>query len=132
MPGKALTPNEMYAALVETAGYVAVPLSDDDYIELLPATWRAINAYGVKIRHRTYDGKALNPYRRQHSGVNAHKGLWEVHYDPLSRPRDKGSYADLGVILMFASSGRSGPAKVGITQAAVSRDDDSSEVVGYR
>jgi hypothetical protein len=62
MPGKALTPNEMYAALVETAGYVAVPLSDDDYIELLPATRRAINAYGVKIRYRTYDGKALNPW----------------------------------------------------------------------
>lgn len=87
MPGKALTPNEMYAALVETAGYVAVPLSDDDYIELLPATWRAINAYGVKIRHRTYDGKALNPYRRQHSGVNAHKGLWEVHADPYDVSR---------------------------------------------
>lgn len=82
MPGRPLTPNEMYAALVETAGYVAVPLSADDYIELLPAVWRAINAYGVKIRHRTYDGKALNPYRRQHSGVNARKGLWEIHYDP--------------------------------------------------
>jgi len=88
----------MYAALVETAGYVPVPLSADDYIELLPAAWRAVNAYGVKIRHRTYDCKALNPYRRQHSGVNARKGLWEVHYDPLSLPCDKGSYADLGII----------------------------------
>jgi putative transposase len=74
-PGKPLTPNEMYAALVETAGYVPVPLAADDYIELLPAVWRAVNAYGVKIRHRTYDCKALNPYRRQHSGVNARKGL---------------------------------------------------------
>ncbi len=44
--------------------------------------------------------------------------------------RSNGSYADLGVILMFASSGRSGLAKVGITQAADSRDDDTSEVVG--
>jgi putative transposase len=81
-PGKALTPDEMYAALVETAGYVPVPLAADDYIELLPAVWRAVNAYGVKIRHRTYDCKALNPYRRQHSGVNARKGLREVHCDP--------------------------------------------------
>jgi hypothetical protein len=87
MPGKPLTPNEMYAALVETAGYVPVPLSADDYIELLPAVWRAINAYGVKIRHRTYDCKALNPYRRQHSGLNARKGLWEVHYDPYDVTR---------------------------------------------
>jgi transposase InsO family protein len=86
-PGKALTPNEMYAALVETAGYVPVPLAEDDYVELLPATWRAINSYGVKIRHRTYDCKALNPYRRQHSGLNARKGLWEVHYDPYDVSR---------------------------------------------
>ena len=87
IPGKALSPNEMYAALVETAGYVPVPLAADDYIELLPAVWRAVNAYGVKIRHRTYDCKALNPCRRQHSGVNARKGLWEVHYDPYDVTR---------------------------------------------
>lgn len=87
MPGKALTPNEMYAALVETAGYVSAPLAADDYLELLPAVWRAINAYGVKIGHRTYDCRALNPYRRQHSGVNARKGLWEVHYDPYDITR---------------------------------------------
>ncbi|HZM84272.1 MAG TPA: Mu transposase C-terminal domain-containing protein [Candidatus Limnocylindrales bacterium] len=86
-PGKALTPNEMYAALVETAGYVAVPLSESDYIELLPATWRAINAYGVKIGHRTYDSKALNGLRRQHSGVHARKGLWEIHFDPYDVSR---------------------------------------------
>ena len=57
------TPNEKYAALVETAGYVPVALSAEDYIELLPATWRAINAYGVKISYRTYDDEALNPLR---------------------------------------------------------------------
>lgn len=87
MPGKALTPNEMYAALIETAGYVPVPLSETDYIELLPSTWRAINAYGVKIRHRTYDGKTLNPYRRQHSGVSVRKGLWEIRFDPYDVSR---------------------------------------------
>lgn len=87
MPGRSLTPNEMYAALVETAGYVPVPLGADDYIELLPTLWRTINAYGVKIRHRTYDCRALNPYRRQHSGVDAKKGLWEVHYDPYDITR---------------------------------------------
>jgi transposase InsO family protein len=86
-PGKALTPNEIYAALVETTGYVPAPLTEHDYIELLPATWRAINSYGVKIRHRTYDSKELNPYRRQHSGVNAKKGLWEVHHDPYDVSR---------------------------------------------
>ena len=87
MPGRALTPNEMYAALVETAGYVPVPLAAGDYIELLPAAWRAVNAYGVKIGHRTYDCKALNPCRRQHSGVEARNGQWEVHYDPYDVTR---------------------------------------------
>jgi len=86
-PGCVPTPNEQYAALVETTGYVPVPLTADDYIELLPITWRAINSYGVKIRHRRYDTKALNPYRRQHSGVAARKGLWEVHYDPYDVTR---------------------------------------------
>jgi hypothetical protein len=86
-PGRALTPNEMYAALVETAGYVPVPLAEDDYVELLPATWRAVNSYGVKIRHRTYDCEALDPHRRRHSGLNARKGLWEVRYDPYDVSR---------------------------------------------
>jgi hypothetical protein len=86
-PGRMFSPNEKYAALVETAGYVPVALSADDYIELLPATWRAINAYGVKISHRTYDDKALNPLRRQRSGVRERRDLWEIHYDPYDVSR---------------------------------------------
>jgi hypothetical protein len=86
-PSRAFTPNEKYAALVEAAGYVPVALSADDYIELLPATWRAVNAYGIKIKHRTYDGEQLNPLRHQHSGVAARRGLWEVHYDPYDVSR---------------------------------------------
>jgi hypothetical protein len=80
-PARTFSPNEKYAALVETAGYVPVALSGDDYIELLPATWRAVNAYGVKIKHRTYDDKALNPLRHQRSGVKDRKDLWEIHFD---------------------------------------------------
>jgi len=81
-PGRAFTPNEKYAAMVEAAGYVPVALSASDYIELLPATWRAINSYGVRVRHRTYDAEELNPYRKQPSGIAAKRNLWEVHYDP--------------------------------------------------
>ena len=51
-PGRAFSPDEKYAALTETAGYVPLALSPDDYIELLPATWRAVNAYGIKISRR--------------------------------------------------------------------------------
>jgi hypothetical protein len=86
-PGRAFSPNEKYAALTETAGYVPLALSPDDYIELLPAAWRAVNAYGIKISRRIYDGKELNPLRMQHSGVTARKGLWEVHRDPYDISR---------------------------------------------
>ena len=47
-PGRAFTPNEKYAALVETAGYVPVALSPDDYVELLPA----VLAGGQRLRHQ--------------------------------------------------------------------------------
>jgi putative transposase len=60
-PDRALTPNEKYAALTEIAGYVPVPLSADDYVELLPVSWHAINQYGIRRGKRTYDCKALNP-----------------------------------------------------------------------
>ena len=50
-------------------------------------TWRAVNSYGIKISHRSYDCAGLNPYRRQHSGVTAKKGLWEVHHDPYDVSR---------------------------------------------
>jgi hypothetical protein len=73
--------------LTETAGYVPLALSPDDHIELLPATWRAINAYGIKIGRRIYDGKELNRLRMQHSGVTTRKGLWEVHRDPYDISR---------------------------------------------
>ena len=39
-----------------------------DYIELLPACWRAINDYGIVIGHRTYDCPELGPYRRSVAG----------------------------------------------------------------
>ena len=86
-PGRAFTPNEKYAALVEAAGYVPVALSAEDYIELLPGPWRAVNAYGIKIGRRTYDGEELNPLRLQPSGVAERKDLWEVHHDPYDVSR---------------------------------------------
>jgi len=86
-PGRAFSPNEKYAALTETAGYVPLALSPEDHVELLPATWRAVNAYGIRISRRVYDGAELNPLRMQHSGVASRKGLWEVHYDPYDISR---------------------------------------------
>ena len=115
MPGRALTPNEMYAALVETAGYVPVPLAAGDYVELLPVTWRKINAYGVKIGNRTYDCRALTPYRRQHSGVSEKNGSWEVRFDPhdITRIWVRDHLGDGGWILAPWTHLRAAPAPFG-------------------
>jgi transposase InsO family protein len=86
-PGRAFTPNEKYAALVETAGYVPVALGPDDYTELLPAEWRAVNAYGIKLNWRTYDCDELGPLRLAPSGVRERKGLWEIRHDPYDVSR---------------------------------------------
>ncbi|WNI20052.1 Mu transposase C-terminal domain-containing protein [Actinacidiphila sp. ITFR-21] len=86
-PGRLFTPNEKYAALVEACGYVPVALGGDDYIELLPAEWRAVNDYGIKIKNRTYNSADLGPMRRQHSGITAKRGLWEIHRDPYDVSR---------------------------------------------
>lgn len=85
--GRVLTPNEMYAAALSVAGYVPVPLTAEDYIQLHPARPRAINSYGVKIDHRVYDCDELNPYRGQLSGVKEFGDRWAVHYDPYDVTR---------------------------------------------
>ncbi|MGQ4485360.1 Mu transposase C-terminal domain-containing protein [Streptomyces sp. SAS_281] len=87
MPGKALSPNEKYAALVAAAGHVPVALSPDEYIELLPRCRRTINSYGIRLGHRTYDSTELTPFRRQSSGVGPGGKGWEVHYDPYDISR---------------------------------------------
>ncbi|TWF92340.1 Mu transposase-like protein [Streptomyces brevispora] len=82
MPRKALTPNQMWAALVAVAGYVPVPLTRRDYLELLPVRWQTITASGIRIHHRTYDADLLAPHRGQPSPVAGRGGKWEIHYNP--------------------------------------------------
>ncbi|MBD0742925.1 Mu transposase C-terminal domain-containing protein [Streptomyces sp. CBMA152] len=82
LPKVVLSPNEMWAALVCVAGYVPVPLSRNDYVELLPVRWQAITEHGIRLHHRTYDHDVLGPYRGQDSGVAARGGKWEVHTNP--------------------------------------------------
>lgn len=87
MPKRALTPNQMWAALLPVTGYVPVPLSTDDFVELLPVRWQAITDAGIRFGYRTYDDACLNGHRGQDSGVRAKRGLWEVHYNPYDPVR---------------------------------------------
>jgi hypothetical protein len=86
-PRRAISPNDKYAGLVAAAGYLPLALSGEDYLELLPVAWRQINDYGIRIDYRTYDDPQLGRWRRQHSGVTAKRGLWEVHSDPYDLSR---------------------------------------------
>ena len=114
-PGVMFTPNEKYASLVQAAGYAPVALGPNDYIELLPAEWRAINHYGVKIDHRIYDDPALREYRRQSSHVTAKHGLWEVHRDPydITRIWVRDHWNGTGWITAFWKLLRGAPAPFG-------------------
>lgn len=86
-PDQAASPNDAYAALVAAAGYVPISLTGEDYIELLPADWRAITDAGIQIEYRTYASRELKGYARQNSGVSSRGGRWEVHYDPYDVSR---------------------------------------------
>lgn len=78
-----LTPNQMWAALVALCGYVPLPLTAADYLELLPVRWQPITERGIRIDYRTYDHDDLNPHRGQRSPVTAKDGRWEeVHHNP--------------------------------------------------
>ncbi|MFJ3762945.1 transposase [Streptomyces sp. NPDC090080] len=87
MPQAAVSPNEMWAALVAVTGHVPVPLSAHDYVELLPVRWQAINDYGVRFGYRTYDHPELNPYRRRRSPRADKNGRWELHHNPYDPNR---------------------------------------------
>ncbi|MFE2285598.1 Mu transposase C-terminal domain-containing protein [Streptomyces sp. NPDC059443] len=82
MAKASLSPNEMWAALIEACGYLPVPLTGRDYVELLPTRWQQITDRGIRIDHRTYDAGVLNPHRGHSSGVQARGGKWEVHHNP--------------------------------------------------
>ncbi|MFJ9752799.1 integrase [Streptomyces chartreusis] len=81
-PRRTFSPNEKYATLVETAGYLPLALSAEDYLELLPTRWQAVNTYGIKVNHRIYDSDELNGLRRVKSGITERKNRWEVRHDP--------------------------------------------------
>ncbi|MEU6236214.1 hypothetical protein [Kitasatospora sp. NPDC047058] len=66
MPAVALSPNEMWGALLSVCGHVPLPLTGADYVELLPVVWKPITERGIRLDHRTYDHHALNPHRGPH------------------------------------------------------------------
>lgn len=82
LPKTSLTPNQMWAALTTISGYVPVPLTEADYLELLPVRWQPITERGIRLDYRTYNHGILDPHRSERSPVEAKDGKWEVHHNP--------------------------------------------------
>jgi transposase InsO family protein len=81
LPKTALTPNETWGALLGASGYVPLPLTGADYLELLPVRFHPVTGRGIRINHRTYDHTLLNEHRGRPSPTGA-GGKWEVHLNP--------------------------------------------------
>ncbi|WP_107094437.1 DDE-type integrase/transposase/recombinase [Streptomyces ardesiacus] len=81
LPKKALSPGEMWAALLGASGYVPLPLTGGDYTELLPVRFHPVTGRGVRINYRTYDHVILNEHRGRPSPAGP-GGKWEVHLNP--------------------------------------------------
>ncbi|MFE9174483.1 hypothetical protein ACFYNZ_34480 [Streptomyces kebangsaanensis] len=81
LPKKTLAPNEMWGALLGASGYVPLPLTGADYVELLPVRFHPVTGRGVRINYRTYDHAVLNEHRGRPSPTGP-GGKWEVHLNP--------------------------------------------------
>ncbi|MFF7879067.1 Mu transposase C-terminal domain-containing protein [Streptomyces californicus] len=75
-------PNQMFAAHVASNGYTPLRLSPEDRLRLLPTTWVTVTEKGIRINHRTYDSRALNPYRGKLSGWPGKGQRWPVRHHP--------------------------------------------------
>ncbi|WP_052425183.1 DDE-type integrase/transposase/recombinase [Streptomyces fulvoviolaceus] len=82
-----LTPNQMYAASVQAAGYLPIPLGFTDYLQLLPTTWVGVGDEGIRFKNRTYDNfkGELEEVRNTSSGLKGKKrDGWELRYNPYT------------------------------------------------
>lgn len=72
------SPNSMYEALFRFVGSVPIPLTEADYVSLLPSKQLSIQRDGVTMEYRRYDAPALNPFRKRVSSRATPK--YRVHY----------------------------------------------------
>ncbi|MGW6586392.1 integrase [Streptomyces globisporus] len=82
-----LTPNQMYAAGVQAAGYLPIPLGFADYLQLLPTAWVGVRDDGIRFKNRTYDNFKgdLEEVRNTPSGLKGKKrDGWELRYNPYT------------------------------------------------
>lgn len=83
-PAVKLSPNQMFAAAAEITNTLYLPLTKEDFIELLPSEFRKITTTGIALGNREYDAAELHSLRGTKSANSPQKGKWEVKYDPYN------------------------------------------------
>ncbi|MCL7382516.1 Mu transposase C-terminal domain-containing protein [Streptomyces sp. 35G-GA-8] len=81
LPKAALGPQEMWRVLLGVAGSVPVPLSGQDFAELLPVQRQAVTESGIRLGGRRYDHECLDEHRGR-ARPTTDDGRWEVHHHP--------------------------------------------------
>ncbi|WP_460755131.1 integrase [Myceligenerans cantabricum] len=83
VPYVRLSPAEMFAAGVATAGVLRIPSSPDLALDFLPVMARTIQHYGVEVGGLRYNGLALDGYRNAASPYGgALAGKWPIRVNP--------------------------------------------------
>lgn len=77
-----MTPNQMYLATYDVSAPIALPITRDDYIGLMPVWYRTVQPDGITIGTRRYDHPRLREFVGRKSTEVFHEGEWPVRYDP--------------------------------------------------
>jgi hypothetical protein len=83
-PNIKFSPNQMYQASVNLSGQMRLPLTEDDYIGLLPSRYCTITHEGVQVNYRKYNSIDLQFLRRLPSDQKSMKHKWEVRFNPYN------------------------------------------------
>jgi putative transposase len=86
MPGRSLTPNQMYAAMFDASAGIPVPIDEGTYISLMPIERRTIQAQGITVRNIAYWSERLLPWIGRKCPTTK-DGKWEIRYDPMDDER---------------------------------------------
>lgn len=82
-PQVRLSPAEMFAAGVATAGVLRIPATPDLALDFLPVAARTIQHYGVEVNGLRYNGPGLDGYRNALSPYGgAVAGKWPIRTNP--------------------------------------------------
>ncbi|NUU06185.1 Mu transposase C-terminal domain-containing protein [Leifsonia sp. C5G2] len=83
-PSIMYSPNQALRAASRVTSTLYLPLTPEDYIDLLPTRHMTITSTGVRLNNRYYDSPQLHPLRDQKSNDVQHAGKWKVKYDPYN------------------------------------------------